>query len=75
MPGMPIEVRCEKCEGRMTPLISLSNPNASEFYCPACHISMSAEKMSEDVRQLMAQLIQSKQRSAAMQEQTGRPGQ
>jgi hypothetical protein len=69
------EVRCEKCEGTMNPLISLSNPNASEFYCPTCHISMPVDRMGDDVKQLMGHLIQSKQRAAAMQEQAQRPPQ
>jgi len=67
------EVRCEKCEGRMVPLISLCSPNCSEWYCPACHLSIPAERMPEPARDLMAQLIQSKQRQAAMQEQAQRP--
>ena len=31
--------KCEKCDGNTQPVVSRTNPRASEFYCKKCHKS------------------------------------
>jgi hypothetical protein len=59
----------DKCETAMVPLIPLSDPNKSEFYCEGCHASISADRMTDEQKSIMAGYIRSKQQYAARQEQ------